>query len=77
MYKGADGIQALMTSNARKLAEEDESMVMASGIPYTIIRAGSLQNISGGTQGFSFQEVSTLHYYIVTWFLYFTLTIPV
>ncbi|KMT04839.1 hypothetical protein BVRB_7g170090 [Beta vulgaris subsp. vulgaris] len=56
VYKGADGIQALMTSNARKLAEEDESMVMASGIPYTIIRAGSLQNISGGTQGFSFQE---------------------
>ena len=57
VYKGADGIQALVTSNARKLAELDESMLLASGIPYTIIRAGSLQNTPGGTQGFSFQEV--------------------
>lgn len=56
VYKGADGIQALMTSNARKLAEQDESSLIASGVPYTIIRAGSLQNTPGGTQGFSFQE---------------------
>ncbi|XP_057535591.1 uncharacterized protein LOC130813747 [Amaranthus tricolor] len=58
VYKGADGIQALMTGNARKLAEQDESMLNASGIPYTIIRAGCLQNTPGGTQGFSFQEGS-------------------
>ncbi|XP_024184229.1 uncharacterized protein LOC112189189 isoform X1 [Rosa chinensis] len=56
VYKGAGGIQALMKSNARKLAEEDESILMASGIPYTIIRAGSLQNSPGGTQGFSFEK---------------------
>ncbi|KAH9620111.1 hypothetical protein KSS87_009893 [Heliosperma pusillum] len=56
VYKGADGIQALMTSNARKLAEEDESTLMALGVPYTIIRVGSLLNSPGGTQGFSFQE---------------------
>lgn len=61
MYKGADGIQALMTGNARKLAEQDESMLNASGIPYTIIRAGCLQNTPGGTQGFSFQEVFLHH----------------
>ncbi|KNA18838.1 hypothetical protein SOVF_067130 [Spinacia oleracea] len=56
VYKGADGIQALITSNAKKLAEEDESTLMASGIPYTIISAGSLENTPGGSQGFSFQE---------------------
>uniref|UniRef100_A0A7C9E4Y5 NAD(P)-binding domain-containing protein n=3 Tax=Opuntia streptacantha TaxID=393608 RepID=A0A7C9E4Y5_OPUST len=56
VYKGADGIQALMTSNARKLAEQDESTLMTSGIPYTIIRVGSLQNTPGGTQGFCFEE---------------------
>ncbi|XP_074294851.1 uncharacterized protein LOC141622754 isoform X1 [Silene latifolia] len=56
VYKGADGIQALMTSTARKLAEQDESTLTALGVPYTIIRAGSLLNSPGGTQGFSFQE---------------------
>ncbi|GFY97194.1 NAD(P)-binding Rossmann-fold superfamily protein [Actinidia rufa] len=56
VYKGTVGIQALMNSKARKLAEQDESIVMASGIPYTIIRAGSLQNTPGGKQGFSFKE---------------------
>jgi len=47
-----------MNSKARKLAEQDESFVMASGIPHTIIRAGSLQNTPGGKQGFSFKEGS-------------------
>lgn len=58
VYKGAGGIQALMKSNARKLAEQDESILVASGIPYTIIRAGMLQNSPGGTQGFSFEQGS-------------------
>nr|XP_017184717.1 uncharacterized protein LOC103424153 isoform X2 [Malus domestica] len=58
VYKGANGIQALMKSNARKLAEQDESIMVASGIPYTVIRAGSLQNSPGGTQGFSFEQGS-------------------
>lgn len=57
VYRGTGGIQALMNSNARKQAEQDESIVMASGIPYTIIRAGLLQNTPGGQQGFSFNEV--------------------
>ncbi|KAL9235493.1 hypothetical protein vseg_010248 [Gypsophila vaccaria] len=56
VYKGAEGIQALMTSNAKKLAEQDESTLVTLGVPYTIIRAGSLQNTPGGAQGFSFQE---------------------
>lgn len=56
-YKGSSGIQALMNSKARKLAERDEAAVIASGIPYTIIRAGLLQNSPGGEQGFSFREV--------------------
>ncbi|XP_030972842.1 uncharacterized protein LOC115992762 isoform X1 [Quercus lobata] len=57
-YRGSGGIQALMKSNARKLAEQDESLLMASGIPYTIVRAGLLQSTPGGQQGFSFEEGS-------------------
>ncbi|CAH9130193.1 unnamed protein product [Cuscuta epithymum] len=57
-YRGASGIQALIISNARKLAEQDERAVLASGIPCTIIRTGSLTNVPGGQQGFSFEEGS-------------------
>ncbi|GMI82174.1 hypothetical protein like AT1G72640 [Hibiscus trionum] len=56
VYRASSGIQAIMTNNQRKLAEKDESVLIASGIPYTIIRAGKLQNTPGGTQGFSFEE---------------------
>ncbi|KAH9665158.1 NAD(P)-bd dom domain-containing protein [Citrus sinensis] len=56
VYRGSGGIQALMKGNARKLAEQDESMLMASGVPYTIIRTGVLQNTPGGKQGFQFEE---------------------
>ncbi|KAL5995368.1 hypothetical protein ACLOJK_025426 [Asimina triloba] len=56
VYRGSSGIQALMNSNARKIAERDEAAVVASGIPYTIIRAGLLQNSPGGAQGFCFKE---------------------
>ncbi|PON47057.1 NAD(P)-binding domain containing protein [Parasponia andersonii] len=58
VYKGAGGIQALMKSNAIKIAEQEESMLVASGIPYTIIRSGLLQDYPGGKQGFSFEEGS-------------------
>lgn len=57
VYRGSGGIQALMKGNARKLAELDESMLMALGIPYTIIRTGMLRNTPGGKQGFRFDEV--------------------
>uniref|UniRef100_A0A803NY92 NAD(P)-binding domain-containing protein n=1 Tax=Cannabis sativa TaxID=3483 RepID=A0A803NY92_CANSA len=56
VYKGAGGIQAFMKGNTIKKAEQEESLVAASGIPYTIIRCGSLQNTPGGKQGFSFEE---------------------
>lgn len=49
-----------MKSNARKLAEQDESMLTASGIPYTIVRAGLLQSTPGGEQGFSFKKGSSV-----------------
>ncbi|GMN36895.1 hypothetical protein TIFTF001_006382 [Ficus carica] len=58
VYKGAGGIQALMRGNAVNKAEKEESTLVASGIPYTIIRAGLLQNTPGGNQGFSFKEGS-------------------
>lgn len=57
VYRGSGGIQALMKGSARKLAEQDESILMALGIPYTIIRTGMLQNTPGGKQGFRFDEV--------------------
>lgn len=57
VYRGSSGVQAIVTANARKLAEQDESLVMASGVPYTIIRAGLLVNAPGGNQGFNFKEV--------------------
>ena len=50
----------MMNRNARKLAEQDESEVKSSGIPYTIIRAGLLQDTPGGKQGFTLEEVNTL-----------------
>ncbi|KAK4354523.1 hypothetical protein RND71_026717 [Anisodus tanguticus] len=56
VYRGSSGVQAIVTANARKLAEQDESLVMASGIPYTIIRSGLLVNVPGGNQGFNFKE---------------------
>ncbi|XP_031261852.1 uncharacterized protein LOC116120046 isoform X2 [Pistacia vera] len=55
-YRGSSGIQALMKGNARKLAEQDESTLKASGISYTIIRVGMLENTPGGKQGFRFEE---------------------
>ncbi|XP_055834824.1 uncharacterized protein LOC129903240 isoform X2 [Solanum dulcamara] len=56
VYRGSSGVQAIVTANARKQAERDESLVMASGIPYTIIRTGLLVNAPGGNQGFNFKE---------------------
>ncbi|CAK9179895.1 unnamed protein product [Ilex paraguariensis] len=57
-YRGTSGLQAMINSTARKLAEQDETVVMASKIPYTIVRAGLLRNTPGGKQGFSFEEGS-------------------
>lgn len=45
-----------MKSNAKKLAEQDESVLITSGIPYTIIRTGLLQDTPGGKQGFTFDK---------------------
>lgn len=56
VYRDASGVQAFLNSKAREMAEQDESALEALGIPYTIIRAGSLQNTPGGQQGFSFEE---------------------
>lgn len=58
VYRGSRGLQAIMSGKAKKLAERDEEIVIASGIPYTIIRAGSLQDTPGGKQGFNFEEGS-------------------
>ncbi|KAL8537808.1 hypothetical protein ACS0TY_012801 [Phlomoides rotata] len=57
VYRNSTGIQAVMNSNARKLAEQDENAVRTSGVPYTIIRTGLLKNTPGGQQGFCFEEV--------------------
>lgn len=56
VYSGKSGLQSMMKSNAKKLAEQDESVLKISGIPYTIIRTGALQDTPGGKQGFTFDE---------------------
>uniref|UniRef100_A0A0R0FS71 NAD(P)-binding domain-containing protein n=1 Tax=Glycine max TaxID=3847 RepID=A0A0R0FS71_SOYBN len=56
VYGGQSGFQSMMKSNAKKLAEQDESVLKTSGIPYTIIRTGALQDTPGGKQGFTFDE---------------------
>jgi hypothetical protein len=58
VYRSSGGLQAIMNSKLKKLAERDEEMVLASGIPSTIIRTGSLQSTPGGERGFDFTEVS-------------------
>ncbi|XP_020219341.1 uncharacterized protein LOC109802397 isoform X1 [Cajanus cajan] len=56
VYSGKSGLQSMMKSNAKKLAEQDESILKTSGIPYTIIRTGALQDTPGGKRGFTFDE---------------------
>ncbi|KAF8728956.1 hypothetical protein HU200_018257 [Digitaria exilis] len=58
VYRSSGGLQAIMSSKLKKLAERDEEVVLASGIPSTIIRTGSLQSTPGGERGFDFTEVS-------------------
>ncbi|XP_075509806.1 uncharacterized protein LOC142546150 isoform X1 [Primulina tabacum] len=60
LYRDTTGILAAMNSNAKKLAEQDESVAKACGVPYTIIRTGALKNTPGGKQGFSFEEGSAV-----------------
>lgn len=56
VYRNSGGLQAIMNSKLRKLAERDEEVVIASGIPSTIVRAASLQTTPGGERGFDFAE---------------------
>lgn len=65
VYRGSGGIQALMNNNARKLAEQDEATLVGFGIPYTIIRVGMLQNTPGGTQGFNFEKVPLISFFLL------------
>ncbi|GJN31747.1 hypothetical protein PR202_gb20183 [Eleusine coracana subsp. coracana] len=56
VYRNSGGIQAILNGKLKKLAERDEEVVLASGIPSTIIRTGSLQSTPGGVRGFDFTE---------------------
>ncbi|GJN40855.1 hypothetical protein PR202_gn00266 [Eleusine coracana subsp. coracana] len=56
VYRNSGGIQAILNGKLKKLAERDEEVVLASGIPSTIIRSGSLQSTPGGVRGFDFTE---------------------
>lgn len=58
VYRNSGGLQAIMNNKLQKLAERDEEVVLASGIPSTIIRTGSLQSTPGGERGFDFSKVS-------------------
>ncbi|CAF2064445.1 sanguinarine reductase isoform X1 [Brassica napus] len=56
VYESSGGIEAMMNSKAKKLAEGDEKAVISSNVPYTIIRTGKLENSPGGNQGFNFSS---------------------
>ncbi|KAH0464002.1 hypothetical protein IEQ34_006788 [Dendrobium chrysotoxum] len=56
VYKGAGVFQAIIKKKSREFAERDEEVVISSGIPYTIVKAGLLQDVQGGKQGFCFDE---------------------
>nr|ACN41221.1 unknown [Picea sitchensis] len=56
VFKSGGGIQAFMNEKAKKLAEAGEIAVITSGVSYTIVRAGSLQDKPGGQRGFNFKE---------------------
>ncbi|WVZ57254.1 hypothetical protein U9M48_007659 [Paspalum notatum var. saurae] len=58
VYRNSGGLQAIMNNKLKKLAERDEEVVLASGIPSTVIRTGSLQSTPGGERGFNFTKVS-------------------
>lgn len=56
VYRSAGTFQAIINNKLRKFAERDEKVVITSGIPYTIIKAGLLQDKPGCKQGFCFDE---------------------
>ncbi|KAI4325352.1 hypothetical protein MLD38_030761 [Melastoma candidum] len=56
VYEGVIGMQSVMKANARKQSKQEESKLLASGVPCTIIRAGMLQDMQGEGQGFCFDE---------------------
>lgn len=56
VYRSAGIFQAIINNKLRKFAERDEKVVITSGIPYTIVKAGLLQDMPGGKQGFCFDE---------------------
>ncbi|KAH7330924.1 hypothetical protein KP509_20G008300 [Ceratopteris richardii] len=55
-YSNAGVLAALLNGNARRQAEEDESAIIALGIPCTIIRCASLRDEPGGQKGFEFKK---------------------
>ncbi|PKA55618.1 Uncharacterized protein AXF42_Ash006820 [Apostasia shenzhenica] len=57
VYRSSGGFQAIMNNKVQKLAERDEEVITSSGIPYTIVRAGLLQDTPGGRDGFCFDEL--------------------
>lgn len=56
VYKGAGVFQAIINNKLRKFAERDQEVVITSGTPYTIVKAGLLQDVRGGKQGFCFDK---------------------
>ncbi|XP_057860508.1 uncharacterized protein At2g37660, chloroplastic isoform X2 [Cryptomeria japonica] len=55
VFRSHGGIQAFINGKAKSLAEENEMAIITSGIPYTIVRAGLLQDRPGGQFGFNFE----------------------
>ncbi|CAM6123301.1 unnamed protein product [Calypogeia fissa] len=50
------GLGALFGGVSRRDAEENEAAIASLGIPYTIVRAGSLKDVEGGQLGFRYGQ---------------------
>lgn len=62
--KNQGGLGALFGGLSKRDAEANEAAIASLGIPYTIVRAGSLKDEEGGKLGFRYGQVKRLHSFL-------------
>jgi hypothetical protein len=51
------GIATFFSGKSHRQIEQDEAAIASCGVPYTIVRPGSLRDEPGGQLGFDFVQV--------------------
>jgi hypothetical protein len=51
------GIASFFSGKSHRQIEQDEAAIASCGVPYTIVRPGSLRDEPGGQLGFDFVQV--------------------